>query len=95
MEEMKNAIGNRLYARVNKKRILAKTTSEEEGWWVLEVEADVSDHCSSRRFSSVRRIHILYIYVLNTAHSPLLLHSPSSTAIASCLSTTPSGICSR
>lgn len=68
---MKNAIGNRLYARVNKKRILAKTTSEEEGWWVLEVEADVSDHCFGRRFSSVRRIHILYIYVLNTAHSPL------------------------
>lgn len=48
MEEMKNAIGNRLYARVNMKRILAKTTSEEEGWWVLEVEADVSDHCSVR-----------------------------------------------
>lgn len=95
MEEMNDAIGNRLYARVNKKRILAKTTSEEEGWWVLEVEADMSDHCSGRRFSSVRRIHILYIYVLNIAHSPLFFHSPSSTGVASCLSTTPSGICSR
>lgn len=62
------------------------------------VEAEMTDHSSpssppsSRAFDGFTYIDILSIHL---THSFLFLHFPSSVTATTCLSTTPSGICSR